>query len=257
MPNNRDLDVKVAVRDLNLWYDNGNEQILHSIDIDIFANQVTALVGASGCGKSSFLRTINRMNDLIPNCKIRGEIRVDGKNIYDIDVNEVAVRTKIGMVFQTPNPFPKSIYDNIAYAPKIHGMVKKGKMCDTLVQRALETVSLWEDTKDKLKEPGTSLSGGEQQRLCIARAIALKPDIILMDEPTSALDPISTQHIEELILELKKEYTIVIVTHNLQQARRIADFVAFFHKGDLIEYDTTEAIFNQPKDPRTLAYLQN
>ncbi|MBN2825614.1 MAG: phosphate ABC transporter ATP-binding protein [Campylobacterales bacterium] len=249
--------IKASIRDLNLWYDDGQTQILYSIDMNIYANQVTALIGASGCGKSSLLRSINRMNDLISGCKVRGEIVVDGKNIYDKDVNEVAVRTRIGMVFQKPNPFPKSVYDNIAHAPKIHGMVKKGLMCDRLVEESLRTVSLWEDVKDKLKEMGTSLSGGEQQRLCIARAIALKPDILLMDEPTSALDPISTQHIEEAIVELKKHYTIIMVTHNLQQAKRIADRVAYFHKGDLIEYNSSHEIFTNAQDKRTREFIKD
>ncbi len=250
-------NIKASIRDLNLWYDEGAKQILYSIDMDIYAHQVTALIGASGCGKSSLLRCFNRMNELINGCKVRGEIVVDGKNIYDKDVNEVAVRTKIGMVFQKPNPFPKSIYDNIAHAPKIHGRVKRGLMCDKLVEESLRRVSLWEDVKDKLKEMGTSLSGGEQQRLCIARAIALKPDILLMDEPTSALDPISTQHIEEAIVELKKSYTIIMVTHNLQQAKRIADRVAFFHKGDLIEYNTSHEIFYNPQDKRTKEFIKD
>jgi len=244
---------KVRVRNLNLWY--GENHALHDIDIDIYQNKITALIGPSGCGKSTFLRCLNRMNDLIRGVSIEGEIVIDKKNIYDKDVDEVAVRKCIGMVFQQPNPFPKSIYDNVSYAPLKHGYVKKGRGCDELVEESLISAGLWDEVKDILFQPGTSLSGGQQQRLCIARTIAVRPDIILMDEPTSALDPISTEKIEALMLELKKEYAIIIVTHNMQQAGRIADYTAFFHLGDLIEYDETETIFINPGQKKTEDYI--
>ncbi|MBL6969934.1 MAG: phosphate ABC transporter ATP-binding protein [Campylobacterales bacterium] len=244
---------KIDVKDLNLWY--GNKHALHGLNIQINKNQITALIGPSGCGKSTFLRCLNRMNDLVGSAKIEGEVIIDGQNIYDKDVDEVSVRKRVGMVFQQPNPFPKSIYDNVAYAPLMHGIVKKGKECDKLVEKSLKSAGLWNEVKDILKEPGTGLSGGQQQRLCIARTIAVKPDIILMDEPTSALDPISTEKIEALMLELKKDYTIVIVTHNMQQAGRVADMTAFFHMGDLIEYDETEKIFLNPSKQKTEDYI--
>ncbi len=247
------MKTKIDVNNLNLWY--GKNHALHGIDLKIYKNKITALIGPSGCGKSTFLRCINRMNDLINNTEIKGQIVIDEKNIYDKDVDEVSVRKKIGMVFQQPNPFPKSIYENIAYAPLKHGIVKKGKECDTLVEKSLKNAGLWDEVKDKLHSPGTSLSGGQQQRLCIARTIAVQPDVILMDEPTSALDPISTEKIESLMLELKKKYTIVIVTHNMQQAARVADFTAFFHLGNLIEYDKTETIFVNPKEKKTEDYI--
>jgi len=247
------MKTKIDVQNLNLWY--GKNHALHGINLDIYKNKITALIGPSGCGKSTFLRCINRMNDLINNVNIKGQIIIDEKNIYDKDVDEVSVRKRIGMVFQQPNPFPKSIYENIAYAPIKHGIVKKGKSCDELVEKSLISAGLWDEVKDKLQEPGTSLSGGQQQRLCIARTIAVEPDVILMDEPTSALDPISTEKIEALMLELKKKYTIVIVTHNMQQAARVADYTAFFHMGDLIEYDETETIFVNPKQKKTEDYI--
>ena len=244
---------KIDVKDLNLWY--GNKHALHGLNMTINQNQITALIGPSGCGKSTFLRCLNRMNDLVGSAKIEGEVIIDGQNIYDKDVDEVSVRKRVGMVFQQPNPFPKSIYDNVAYAPLMHGIVKKGKECDKLVEKSLKSAGLWNEVKDILKEPGTGLSGGQQQRLCIARTIAVKPDIILMHEPTSALDPISTEKIEALMLELKKDYTIVIVTHNMQQAGRVADMTAFFHMGDLIEYDETEKIFLNPSKQKTEDYI--
>lgn len=244
---------KILVQDLNLFY--GDQQALQSINMGIPVRQITALIGPSGCGKSSFLRCLNRMNDLLPHTRINGSVTVNGKNIYDSDVNEVAVRKKIGMVFQQPNPFPKSVYDNVAYAPLKHGLVKRGAQCDAMVESALRRAGLFEEVKDKLHQPGTSLSGGQQQRLCIARAIANQPDIILMDEPTSALDPISTQIIEKLMLELKQDFTIVIVTHNMQQARRIADITAHFHLGRLIEVGETHSIFEQPQDDLTRDYV--
>jgi len=249
----KDNKTKVKVEELNLWY--GNNHALHGIDVDIYENKITALIGPSGCGKSTFLRCLNRMNDLISIVNIDGKVTVDKKNIYDKDVDEVSVRKRIGMVFQQPNPFPKSIYDNVAYAPIKHGIVIKGKECDALVESSLRKSGLWDEVKDKLNDPGTSLSGGQQQRLCIARTIAVKPEIILMDEPTSALDPISTEKIEALMLELKKDYTIIVVTHNMQQAARVADYTAFFHLGKLIEYDETETIFVNPSNKKTEDYI--
>ncbi|MDC9729406.1 MAG: phosphate ABC transporter ATP-binding protein PstB [Methyloprofundus sp.] len=247
-------NTKIQVRDLNLYY--GDNHALHGIDMAIQENKITALIGPSGCGKSTFLRCLNRMNDLITSVKVDGEVVIDQKNIYDKDVDEVAVRKRVGMVFQQPNPFPKSIYENISYAPIKHGLVKKGSVaCDELVEKSLIQAGLWEEVKYKLSDPGTSLSGGQQQRLCIARTIAVQPDIILMDEPTSALDPISTEKIEALMLELKKQYTIIIVTHNMQQAGRVADMTAFFHMGDLIEYAETETIFINPVEKKTEDYI--
>lgn len=249
----KDNKSKVIAKDVNLWY--GNNQALNNINLDIYENKITALIGPSGCGKSTFLRCLNRMNDLIPIVKIKGLITLDGHDIYGSKVDVVAVRKKIGMVFQQPNPFPKSIYENISYAPLMHDLVKKGKDCDELVEKSLISAGLWDEVKDKLKNPGTSLSGGQQQRLCIARTIAVQPDVILMDEPTSALDPISTEKIEALMLELKQDYTIITVTHNMQQAARIADYTAFFHLGKLIEYDVTETIFVNPHNKKTEDYI--
>ncbi len=245
--------IKVDVNELNLWY--GEHHALHNITVPLYENKITALIGPSGCGKSTFLRCLNRMNDLISSVKIDGSVVIDNKNIYDKDVDEVSVRKRVGMVFQQPNPFPKSIYDNVAYAPLKHGQVKKGKDCNELVEKSLIDAGLWEEVKDKLNEPGTSLSGGQQQRLCIARTIAVRPEVILMDEPTSALDPISTEKIEALMLELKKKYTIITVTHNMQQAARVADYTAFFHLGKLIEYDETEVIFVNPTNKKTEDYI--
>lgn len=245
--------VKIDTKDLNLWY--GEKHALHGLNLEIYENKVTALIGPSGCGKSTYLRCLNRMNDLVSSARIEGNVIIDGKNIYDKDVDEVSVRKRIGMVFQQPNPFPKSIYENVSYAPLKHGIVKKGKECDELVEQSLISAGIWDEVKDILNQPGTGLSGGQQQRLCIARTVAVKPDVILMDEPTSALDPISTEKIEALMLELKKKYTIVTVTHNMQQAARIADYTAFFHLGDLIEYDETETIFINPKEKKTEDYI--
>ncbi len=227
MSKEKKKNIKVNIDGLNLWY--GNNHALHNITVPIYENKITALIGPSGCGKSTFLRCLNRMNDLISTVKINGSVVIDKKNIYDKDIDEVSVRKRVGMVFQQPNPFPKSIYDNIAYAPLKHGITKKGKACDELVEKSLKDAGLWNEVKDKLNQPGTSLSGGQQQRLCIARTIAVKPEIILMDEPTSALDPISTEKIEALMIELKKKYTIITVTHNMQQSARIAYYTAFFH----------------------------
>ncbi|PLY10110.1 MAG: phosphate ABC transporter ATP-binding protein [Arcobacter sp.] len=250
---NTENKTKVKVEDLNLLY--GDNHALHNISVDLFENKITALIGPSGCGKSTFLRCVNRMNDLINSVRIDGEIIIDNKNIYDKDVDEVSVRKRVGMVFQQPNPFPKTIYDNVAYAPLKHGITKKGKECNELVESSLIKAGLWDEVKDKLGQPGTSLSGGQQQRLCIARTIAIKPEVILMDEPTSALDPISTEKIEALMLELKNDYTIVTVTHNMQQAARVADYTAFFHLGKLIEYDKTDIIFVNPGNKKTEDYI--
>lgn len=241
----------ISVKDLNLYY--GANHALKSINIEIPRNKVTALIGPSGCGKSTFLRTLNRMNDLIENVSITGEILYNGKDIYkDLDV--YVLRKKVGMVFQKPNPFVMSIYDNIAYGPRLHGVTKKAEL-DVVVEKSLKEAALWDEVKDRLKESGLSLSGGQQQRLCIARVIATEPDVLLMDEPTSALDPISTSKIEELIAEMKKQYTVVIVTHNMQQAGRISDKTAFFLSGDLIEYDDTEKIFYNPSNKKTEDYI--
>lgn len=249
----KNSEIKVKVEGLNLWY--GSNHAVKDVNMDIYKNKITALIGPSGCGKSTFLRCINRMNDMIEHVKIEGKINVDGKNIYDADVDEVAVRKRIGMVFQQPNPFPRSIYDNIVYAPLKHKLVRNKDECEELVESSLMAAGLWYEVKDKLHTPGTALSGGQQQRLCIARAIAVKPDAILMDEPTSALDPISTQTIESLMVELKKDYTIIIVTHNMQQASRTADYTAYFHLGRLVEYNDTKKIFVSPDDSLTEAYI--
>jgi phosphate transport system ATP-binding protein len=248
-----ELKPKIISKNLKLWY--GDKQALNGIDLNIYENKITAFIGPSGCGKSTYLRCLNRMNDLITSARVEGEVVIDSKNIYDKDVDEVSVRKKIGMVFQQPNPFPKSIYENVAYAPLKHGIVRKGAECDALVEASLKSAGLWNEVKDKLRDPGTALSGGQQQRLCIARAIAVKPDVILMDEPTSALDPISTQTIENLMVELKEKFTIVVVTHNMQQAARVADYTAFFHLGDLIEFNETEKIFINPKEKKTEDYI--
>ena len=242
---------KIQVRNLNLYY--GDNQALKSINIDLEENKVTAFIGPSGCGKSTFLRTLNRMNDLIDSVKIDGEILVDGEDIYK-SKDVIALRTKVGMVFQKPNPFPMSIYDNIAYGPRLHG-IKDKKTLDEIVEKSLKGAALWDEVKDRLKKSALGLSGGQQQRLCIARTIAVSPEIILMDEPTSALDPISTNKMEELMEELKKKYTVIIVTHNMQQAGRIADKTAFFLNGEIIEYGDTEDIFYKPRDKRTEDYI--
>lgn len=241
----------LSVTDLNLWYDTNHA--LKNINITIPQNQITALIGPSGCGKSTFLKTLNRMNDLIDGCKIEGRIMLGDTDIYkDIDVT--ILRKHIGMVFQKPNPFPMSIYDNIAYGPRIHGIRSRLKL-DEIVERSLKQAAIWEECKDRLKKSALGMSGGQQQRLCIARALAVEPEILLMDEPTSALDPISTSKIEELALELKEKYTIIMVTHNMQQALRIADKTAFFLLGELVEFDDTERMFSTPKDQRTEDYI--
>ena len=242
---------EIQVRNLELFY--GDNKALKNINLDIESKKVTALIGPSGCGKSTFLRTLNRMNDLIDNVKITGEITIGGKNIYK-DIYEIDLRKKVGMVFQKPNPFPMSIYDNVAYGPRLHG-VKDKKTLDGIVEKSLKGAALWDEVKDRLKKSALGLSGGQQQRLCIARTIAVSPEIILMDEPTSALDPISTIKMEELMYELKKEYTVVIVTHNMQQAGRIADKTAFFLSGEVVEYGDTSDIFYKQKDKRTEDYI--
>lgn len=244
-------DIKISVRNLELFY--GDNKALKNISIDIDANEVTALIGPSGCGKSTFLRTLNRMNDLIDNVKITGEIKLDGVDIYKDD-DVIELRTKVGMVFQKPNPFPMSIYDNVAYGPRIHG-IKDKKQLDKIVEESLKGAAIWDEVKDRLKSSALGLSGGQQQRICIARTIALKPEVILMDEPTSALDPISTLKVEELIEEMKDKFTVVIVTHNMQQAARISDKTAFFLSGDLVEFDNTKTVFTNPKDQRTEDYI--
>lgn len=241
----------ISVKDLNLYY--GTNQALKNINIDIEKNKVTALIGPSGCGKSTFLRTLNRMNDLIDSVSITGEILYNGVDINK-DMDVYVLRKKIGMVFQKPNPFVMSIYDNVAYGPRLHGITKKSEL-DVIVEKCLKEAALWDEVKDRLTESGLSLSGGQQQRLCIARVIATEPDVLLMDEPTSALDPISTSKIEELIATMKKQYTVVIVTHNMQQAGRISDNTAFFLMGDLVEYDTTEKIFYNPSNKKTEDYI--
>ena len=242
---------EIQVRNLELFY--GDNKALKNINLDIEAKKVTALIGPSGCGKSTFLRTLNRMNDLIEGVKINGEILIDGKDIYK-EYDEIDLRKKVGMVFQKPNPFPMSIYDNIAYGPRIHGIKDKKKL-DEIVETSLRGAALFDEVKDRLKKSALGLSGGQQQRLCIARTIAVSPEIILMDEPTSALDPISTNKMEELMDQLKKQYTVVIVTHNMQQAGRIADKTAFFLSGEVVEYGKTEDIFYRPKDKRTEDYI--
>jgi phosphate transport system ATP-binding protein len=245
-------DIKIEVNNLSLYY--GEKQALKDISMQIPRNKVTALIGPSGCGKSTFLRSINRMNDLIPSVKITGEMLVEGVNIYDKDVDVVNIRKKIGMVFQKSNPFPKSIYENIAYGPKINGIKDKLQL-DEIVETSLRQAAIWDEVKDRLGDSAMGLSGGQQQRLCIARTLAVSPDIVLMDEPASALDPISTSKIEELVHQLKEQYTIIIVTHNMQQAARTSDYTAFFYLGELIEMDKTKSIFTKPSKKQTEDYI--
>ena len=242
---------KIAIRDMNLYY--GDFHALHDIELDIKANEITAFIGPSGCGKSTLLRSLNRMNDLVEGCRITGDIRLDGEDIYHgCDVS--LLRRRVGMVFQKPNPFPMSIYDNIAYGPRTHGIKSRVKL-DEIVETSLRRAAIWDETKDSLKKSALSMSGGQQQRICIARALAADPEVLLMDEPTSALDPISTAKIEDLVLELKKDYTIVMVTHNMQQATRVSDTTAFFLLGDMIEVGDTEKLFSMPADKRTEDYI--
>lgn len=243
---------KISVKDLDLYY--GDFKALKNINIEIEPNEITAFIGPSGCGKSTLLRCLNRMNDLVEGCRIEGSVLLDGNNIYGKNVDVNLLRKKVGMVFQKPNPFPMSIYDNIAYGPRTHGIKNKAQL-DEIVETSLKNAAIWDECKDRLKSSALGMSGGQQQRLCIARALACQPEVILMDEPTSALDPISTSKIEELVLELKKKYTVVIVTHNMQQAVRISDKTAFFLFGDLVEYGQTDQIFSVPKDKRTENYI--
>lgn len=242
---------KFTVENLNLHY--GDFHALKNVYLNIPANEITAFIGPSGCGKSTFLKTLNRMNDLVEGCKITGEVRLDDENIYeDMDVN--LLRKRVGMVFQKPNPFPMSVYDNIAFGPRTHGIRSKA-ILDDIVEKSLRDAAIWDELKDRLKKSALGLSGGQQQRLCIARALAVQPEVILMDEPTSALDPISTNKIEDLVLDLKKDYTIIMVTHNMQQATRVSDNTAFFLLGEVIEYDKTEKLFSMPADKRTEDYI--
>ncbi|NSL50330.1 phosphate ABC transporter ATP-binding protein [Bacillus sp. P2(2020)] len=243
----------IDTKNINLWY--GNDQALKQINLQVYENEVTAIIGPSGCGKSTYIKTLNRMVEMIPSVKITGEILYRGKNIFDKTYPVEELRTKVGMVFQKPNPFPKSIYDNIAYGPRIHG-IKNRKLLDEIVEKSLRKAAIWDEVKDRLHENAYSLSGGQQQRICIARCLAIEPDVILMDEPTSALDPISTLKVEELCQELKENYSIVIVTHNMQQAARISDRTAFFLNGEVIEYDLTDRIFSKPRDQRTEDYIK-
>ena len=244
---------KMTARKLNLFY--GEKQALFDVDLDIHANSVTALIGPSGCGKSTFLRCLNRMNDTIPNVRIQGEVKLETADIYDRSVDVVQLRARVGMVFQKPNPFPKTIYDNVAYGPRIHGLADSREELDQIVERSLKRAGLYEEVKSRLQESGTGLSGGQQQRLCIARAIAVDPEVILMDEPCSALDPIATARIEELIDELRENYTIAIVTHSMQQAARVSQRTAFFHLGSLVEFGETSEIFTNPREERTKDYI--
>jgi phosphate transport system ATP-binding protein len=240
------------VRNLNAFY--GAFQALRDVSLEIRARAITALIGPSGCGKTTFLRTLNRLNDLIESFRLYGQVLLDGQDIYDPSYNVIGLRRRVGMVFQKPNPFPMTIYDNVAYGPRVHG-IRQRRMLDEIVEKSLRRAALWDEVKDRLDGPALGLSGGQQQRLCIARLLAVEPEVILMDEPSSALDPVSTLRIEELMRQLKEEYTIIIVTHNMQQAARVADFTAFFLHGEVVEYDATEVIFTRPADPRTEAYL--
>ena len=245
--------VKMAARNVKVFY--GDTEALHGVDLDIYENEVIAFIGPSGCGKSTFLRCLNRMNDTIDGCRVTGDIRLDGEDIYDRNLDVVLLRAQVGMVFQKPNPFPKSIYENIAYGPRLHGLAKTRADLDVIVERSLTRAGLWAEVKDRLDAPGTGLSGGQQQRLCIARAIAVSPEVILMDEPCSALDPIATAKVEQLIVELSENYTIAIVTHNMQQAARVSHRTAYFHLGDLVEVDKTPELFTNPKNQRTEDYI--
>jgi phosphate transport system ATP-binding protein len=244
---------KMTAKEVNVYY--GDVHAVKNVSMDIFADEVTALIGPSGCGKSTLLRCFNRMNDAIPGCRVEGSISLDGRSIDGLDVDVVHLRARVGMVFQKPNPFPKSVYENVAYGPRIHGVARKGPELDRIVHESLERAGLWAEVKDRLNEPGTALSGGQQQRLCIARAIAVDPEVVLMDEPCSALDPIATARIEELIYELRGRYAIAIVTHNMQQAARVSQRTAFFHLGELIEQGPTSEIFTNPKEQRTSDYI--
>jgi phosphate transport system ATP-binding protein len=245
--------LKISARDVNVFY--GDKQAINNVSIDIATEHVTAFIGPSGCGKSTFLRTLNRMNDTIAGCRIDGEIKLDGEDIYSSGMDVVQLRARVGMVFQKPNPFPKSIYENVAYGPRIHGLASSKTDMDAIVEKSLRRAGLWDEVKDRLTDAGTALSGGQQQRLCIARAIAVSPEVILMDEPCSALDPIATARIEELIDDLKGRYAIVIVTHSMQQAARVSQRTAFFHLGSMVEYGETSTIFTNPREERTKDYI--
>ena len=242
----------ITAKNLNLWY--GDFKALKDISLDMGEREITALIGPSGCGKSTFLKTLNRMNDLVPGVRIEGEVLLDGQEIYGPNVDTIALRQKVGMVFQQPNPFPMSIYDNVAYGPRVHGIRCKEKL-DDIVEESLQGAAIWEEVKDRLKKSALGLSGGQQQRLCIARALAVQPEVLLMDEPTSALDPISTAKIEDLMESLKKKYTVVVVTHNMQQATRVSDYTAFFLLGDLIEFGETKQVFSYPRQKKTEDYI--
>ncbi len=246
-------DIKITARNVQVYY--GDTHAIKDVDVDILDKTVTAFIGPSGCGKSTFLRCLNRMNDTIDICRVLGDIKLDGEDIYDKRVDPVQLRAKVGMVFQKPNPFPKSIYDNVAYGPKIHGLTKNKAELDQVVEDSLRKAALWNEVKDRLHAPGTGLSGGQQQRLCIARAVATSPEVLLMDEPCSALDPIATAQVEELIDELRANFSVVIVTHSMQQAARVSQKTAFFHLGNLVEYDDTDKIFTNPSDSRTESYI--
>ena len=249
----QEIDPVVVCKNVNVFY--GDKQAINNISLNILPKTITAFIGPSGCGKSTFLRALNRMNDTIEGCRMEGEILIDNTNIYHPDIDVVPLRARVGMVFQKPNPFPKSIFDNVAYGPKIHGLAKTNAELADIVENALRGSGLWEEVKDRLDQPGTGLSGGQQQRLCIARTIAVAPEIILMDEPCSALDPIATAKIEALMTDLANDFTIIIVTHSMQQAARVSKKTAFFHLGDLIEYDNTETIFTNPSDSKTQDYI--
>ena len=245
--------VKIEARKVQVYY--GTNHALKDVDVDVLDKTVTAFIGPSGCGKSTFLRCLNRMNDTIIGCRVEGRLTMDGEDIYDARVDPVQLRAKVGMVFQKPNPFPKSIYDNVAYGPKIHGLTRNKAELDEIVEVSIRKAALWNEVKDRLHAPGTGLSGGQQQRLCIARAIATSPEVLLMDEPCSALDPIATAQIEELIDELRSQFSVVIVTHSMQQAARVSQRTAFFHLGNLVEYGETGQMFTNPRDPRTESYI--
>jgi phosphate transport system ATP-binding protein len=245
--------IKIAARNVQVYY--GDTHAIKNVNVDILDKTVTAFIGPSGCGKSTFLRCLNRMNDTISIARIEGDIRIDGDDIYDRRVDPVQLRAKVGMVFQKPNPFPKSIYENVAYGPRIHGLARSKADLDEIVEKSLRRAALWNEVKDRLDAPGTGLSGGQQQRLCIGRAVATNPEILLMDEPCSALDPIATAQVEELIDELRSNYSVVIVTHSMQQAARVSQKTAFFHLGNLVEFDDTSKIFTNPEDPRTESYI--
>ena len=246
-------DIKITARDVQVHY--GDKHAIKDVSVELLDKTVTAFIGPSGCGKSTFLRCLNRMNDTIDICRVSGRIALDGEDIYDKRVDPVQLRAKVGMVFQKPNPFPKSIYDNVAYGPRIHGLARNRAELDEIVEKSLRGAALWNEVKDRLADPGTGLSGGQQQRLCIARAVATQPEVLLMDEPCSALDPIATGQVEDLIDQLRSEFSVVIVTHSMQQAARVSQKTAFFHLGNLVEYDDTDEIFTNPRDPRTESYI--